>query len=105
METQSVQEVVLFIACALVWLKPLLVGIWKRQVSLLHPSFMVPTYLMFSVSVALSEHWFHWSGRGASAGIREETQALQGVAHLYTLTLLISGGNATRSFSRCQRVR
>jgi hypothetical protein len=89
MITQTTTELLLFTACAIVWLGPALSSALRRQASLLHPSFMVPAYLMFSVSVALSEHWFHWSGRGSAPGLRAETQALQEVGTLYILPLAI----------------
>ena len=89
MNSQTYFEFLLFVACALVWLGPAILAMWKRRTSFLHPSFMVPAYVMFSISVALSEHWFHWSGRGTLPGIRTETKLLQGEVTLYLVPLAI----------------
>ena len=89
LDAQTILEVSLFTGTVLVWLQPSVRSIFKGQVSFLHPSFMVPMYLIFSVSVALSEHWFEWSKRGFSPGLRVETQALQSVPDLYTRPLAI----------------
>jgi hypothetical protein len=89
MITQTTIELLLYASCALVWLGPTLSSALKRQASFMHPSFMVPAYMMFSVSVAMSEHWLHWSGRGTMPGIRTQTQALQGIETLFIFPLVI----------------
>lgn len=86
---QTALEMLLYLGCGLIWLGPTLYTLLKRRMALLHPSFMVPAYMMFSISIALSEHWFGWSRRGISPGIRRETQVLQWVETLYTEPLAI----------------
>jgi len=92
MSTRITTEALFFIMVLVVWLGPAGIATFRRHVSLLHPSFLVPLYLMFSVSNALTEHWFHWSGRGFAPGIRAETRLLQGDEAFYLIPLAIVAG-------------
>jgi hypothetical protein len=82
-------EVLLYGLNLVVWLGPLFLSAWRRTVSLIHPSAYFPIYLIFTVSVAMTEHWFNWSNRSLTPGIRHETRIYQDLPGFYSIPLLI----------------
>jgi hypothetical protein len=82
-------EILLFILSFAIWLGPLSLAVWRRTVTLIHPSVYFPVFLMFTVSVAMTEHWFGWSLRSVTPGLRFETRLYQDLPFFYILPLLI----------------
>ena len=54
MTSQPYIQVLLYAICALAWFGPAALAMSRRYASWLHPSFLIPAYLMFSVSVAMT---------------------------------------------------
>jgi hypothetical protein len=82
-------EVVLFLLCGMVWVGPLALSFWRAKAVLAHPTGYFPAFLYFTVLVAMSEHWFGWSGRSMYPGIRMETQYYEHLPWFYVQPLVI----------------
>ena len=83
-------EIILVSLNSVTWLGPLCLAIYRRSVSLIHPSSIFPLFVVTSVMVAMTEHWFGWSGRGLIYGLRLTTKTYRyHYTDLFLLPLLI----------------
>lgn len=89
MPTTTAIEVALVFLNVICWLGPLFVAAKRRSVSLLHPSAAFPLYTVFTLLVAMTEHWFGWSGRWDQPGIRLKTLAYQHLPWFFVEPLAI----------------
>jgi hypothetical protein len=89
MPTTTAIEVALVFLNVICWLGPLFVAATRRSVSLLHPSAAFPLYTVFTLLVAMTEHWFGWSGRWDHPGIRLKTLEYQDLPWFFIEPLVI----------------
>src|SRR5262245_33081483 len=82
-------EVLLSVVCAFVWCVPWIVSMIRGNLSLLHPSFAVPTFLVFTVFNAMTEKWFGWSDRYDLPGLRYQTSLNYGDPNFFIKPLMV----------------
>lgn len=82
-------DIFLVVINIVVWLGPFLVSVRRRTISLLHPASCFPLYLVFTVLVAMTEHWFGWSMRSPDKGLRIETRLYENLPNFFTEPLFI----------------
>jgi len=70
-----------------IWLGPFLLGIKRKAAVTIHPAGALPAFNVIVVLVAMSEHWFGWTHRGPTPGIRLETAYLQSDPYFFATPL------------------
>lgn len=82
-------EATLVVAVAAIWLGPLLLGIRRRALSLLHPSAVFPLWVVLSTSVTMTARWIGFHAGLSMPGLRISTRRLADSPYFVLVPLVL----------------